>query len=365
MKLTHLVLAACLPMAAYADPTPEELEDAIEELENRLAAVSVRPDGDIEISGVDLEIRDGSGSTACGGQCNGKGNLIVGYDQDGNVPRGADARSGSHNVVLGDGHRWTGHSGLVVGYENNLEAANAIALGHENTVIAPRAAVLGGKKNLAFDPGAVVVGGFENTASGLNAVVAGGRKNVADGERAVALGGESNRADGIHAVAAGGYGNAADSGATVAVGGFGNTAEDSFSTVAGGVGNRATAQYSSTFGYAFLTATAVDEALTRPSHNGGPGPKGDDGPKGDKGNTGPRGYTGDQGYQGSAYALAYPICSSVPFNDPPADVCGVVCGSPLRVLTAVAGGCKVETPRGECQSGPVDGPASGVCCVCR
>jgi len=90
---------------------------------------------------------------------NGKGNLIVGYNElnaissDGTkIITGGTDRSGSHNIIVGPGHSYSAHSGIVVG------AANSITGEYSS-----------------------VTGGYENVASGYAASVSGGHKNSATG----------------------------------------------------------------------------------------------------------------------------------------------------------------------------------------
>ena len=50
----------------------------------------------IRFSGVNVQIVDGSGNTS--GAVNGRGNLIVGYNE---LRGSGDVRTGSHNIVVG------------------------------------------------------------------------------------------------------------------------------------------------------------------------------------------------------------------------------------------------------------------------
>jgi hypothetical protein len=102
---------------------------------------------EVVISGANLRIVNGLGATDT---TNGLGNLIVSY----NEPRGdgTDARTGSHNVVIGKEHNFSSFGGAVVGLRNEINGVFA-----------------------------VVSGGRFNTASGENASVSGGSGNIASG----------------------------------------------------------------------------------------------------------------------------------------------------------------------------------------
>ncbi|MBW1878675.1 MAG: hypothetical protein JRI25_18855 [Deltaproteobacteria bacterium] len=122
----------------------------------------------VVFEGVNVHIVDGSGDTACGTEsfedCNGSGNLIVGYNE---LRAEDNYRTGSHNLVVGTEHNFWGHGGLVTG------AANEISGGY--------AAVLGGTSNFARSFG-VVVGGYDNEASGWLTTIVGAHDILAPTE---------------------------------------------------------------------------------------------------------------------------------------------------------------------------------------
>ncbi len=73
------------------------------------------------ITGANVNIRDGSGSTSGPlGDRNptGLGNLIVGYNES--FPDSEVVRTGSHNLVIGPGHSYSSVGGLVAGYQNSI-----------------------------------------------------------------------------------------------------------------------------------------------------------------------------------------------------------------------------------------------------
>jgi hypothetical protein len=125
----------------------------------------------LQFSGINVQVVSGSGTTS--GPVNGKGNLIVGY----NETTFGQTRTGSHNLVVGDEHEYTSYGGLVAG-ENNF-------------ITGPFASVTGGAHNRASESVASVSGGEGNTASGSGASVSGGGANTASGFVASVSGGES------------------------------------------------------------------------------------------------------------------------------------------------------------------------------
>lgn len=76
-------------------------------VESKTAALSTSGT-DVFLTGVNVFIRDGSGSTA--GPTNGLGNLILGYDEDAS---GTLDRSGSHNLVVGADLAYPGSSQIL------------------------------------------------------------------------------------------------------------------------------------------------------------------------------------------------------------------------------------------------------------
>jgi len=97
------------------------LASRIAALEAKLAHVSVAGN-DITISGANLYVNDGTGSTD--GPVNGLGNVVIGY----NELRGAgDDRSGSHNLVIGSRNNYSSHGGLVAGLQGGVTTPFSIA----------------------------------------------------------------------------------------------------------------------------------------------------------------------------------------------------------------------------------------------
>jgi hypothetical protein len=154
------------------------LEATVAELEALLEDVSrtqVNGNDTLVLSGMNLQVNNGTGSSV--GGPNGLGNLQIGYDG----PRPTNSnKAGSHYLVIGDGHNYTGNVGIVSGITNTVTGNNA--------------AVLGGGLNTASNLGSTVAGGSGNQANGENSAVLGGVLNRANGDRSAVLGGSSNTA---------------------------------------------------------------------------------------------------------------------------------------------------------------------------
>jgi len=168
---------------AFRAANADALEARVAALEALLAGAS-RNGNDITLSGVNLHINNGTGSTD--GAVNGLGNLIVGYNE---LRGGRDDRSGSHNIVVGSKHNFTSYGGLVAGFENNISGRHA--------------SVTGGVDNTASRAEASVTAGVSNTASGAQASVTGGSCNEASGWCASVSGGSYHSVTGMDSWAAG------------------------------------------------------------------------------------------------------------------------------------------------------------------
>ncbi|MDG1958122.1 MAG: hypothetical protein P8K76_15535 [Candidatus Binatia bacterium] len=233
---------------------------------DRMTLVDNDGDGQSEtvrFTQVNVQIVNGRGSTDT---INGRGNLIVGYDED-NRPPPSDQRSpksGSHNVVFGVDNFYSSFAGLIGGTSNDITEEFAVVLtGAGNRASGLMSSITAGSGNLAAGEFSSVVGGTDNSASRLGSSVGGGRKNrasakyaavngglnnIAAGENAAVNGGELNRADGENSSANGGDGNRAEGLYSSANGGEGNVARGRNSTVNGGFINQANGAYSSANG---------------------------------------------------------------------------------------------------------------------
>lgn len=129
--------------------------------------LSIDDAGDVVISGANVYIQSGSGATnddTGAGPCNpcvGKGNLIIGYNEG----AAGMARTGSHNLVVGTLHSYTGYGGLVAGSFNTISGQFASVTGGRLNTARDRGSVNGGLANSASNDGAVG-GGTSCGASG-------------------------------------------------------------------------------------------------------------------------------------------------------------------------------------------------------
>ena len=138
------------------------LEGMVASLQDLLKHVS-RQDDDLMITGANLHVRNGTGTTD--GAVNGLGNLVVGYNEDrtdDGLPYTEDMnlRTGSHMLVVGSGLNYSTFGGVVAGLRN--------------AVAGEYASVTGGWNNSASGQYASVSGGCSSTASGSRASDSGG-----------------------------------------------------------------------------------------------------------------------------------------------------------------------------------------------
>jgi len=191
-----------------------ELEAYVDQLE---ALLAVDGDGDLVLTGANLRIENGLGSTD---STNGKGNLILGYNE------GFGDRSGSHNAIIGVDHEYSSYAGLVAGRRNEVNGPYAsVTGGIDNVATGSYAVVVGGRENTAEDLEGVAVGGWGNTVGpGLTggSVILGGRDNTTDVNATVIVGGRDNLGVGLDAVIVGGADNETRGQISVITGGEGN-----------------------------------------------------------------------------------------------------------------------------------------------
>jgi hypothetical protein len=238
-----LVLICLLQPWALAAQAPEEGQDRtlwqlvnlwqrVNDLERKLTHVTSRPGAEglpeVVITGANLRLVNGRRATAT---TNGLGNLLVGYNES---RQGDNMRTGSHNVVVGQGHNFSSFGGLVVGRQNEISGAfAAVSGGFDNTASGASAAVSGGIFNRATGVSAAVSGGFDNTASANATAVCGGQGNTASGESATVSGGNGNTASSANAAVSGGEANMASGFAAAVGGGRNHMAQRDFQWVAG------------------------------------------------------------------------------------------------------------------------------------
>jgi hypothetical protein len=154
----------------------------------------------IKFTGANIHILSGSGATddnlSQGGSLTGRGNLIIGYDEN-TFSQPTGYRGGSHNLVLGRQSVFTSacFAGIVTGFQNEISAEGACVTGGSvNTASGQFASVTGGNGNTASALESLVCGGEGNTASGVQSAVLGGDLDNASGDQSVVIGGGNNTA---------------------------------------------------------------------------------------------------------------------------------------------------------------------------
>jgi hypothetical protein len=223
------------------------------------------------LAGANLQVVNGAGAGSV--EPNGLGNIIVGYDQP-FVPREGDAevcssgdyrtqadceaagqiwamqhKSGSHNLIVGPGHRYSWMDGVVTGGNNTINNENAAVMGAQYSMAqGHRAVVVGGSSHRATGNNSAVLGGWDNTASGAAAKVSGGVHNAATAQGATVNGGNWSVASGSNSTVSGGSYNTATGPQSSVSGGWSNTASGQGASVNGGYGNTAGGQYSTVSG---------------------------------------------------------------------------------------------------------------------
>jgi hypothetical protein len=272
-------MAVALPSSAAAQAT---LIAVLPHLSFSSSGVDGKPT--IRITGVNVQLEDGAGSTAA---VNGEGNLVLGYDQS----PGPGGQSGSHNVVLGSGQAYTSYGSIIGGSDNFDAGHDSTVLGYGNAVTGPYASITGGRLGTASGSMSSVQGGYSNQASAAYASVAGGCDNlagtgsvdsipsacgaarsfgqVAGGEgnqasanNATVAGGDQNSASGPDSSITGGNNNSASFEESSVTGGDENSASGPESSVTGGVGNSASFEESSVTGGLSNSASGDQSSVT-------------------------------------------------------------------------------------------------------
>jgi len=217
--------------------------------------------------GVNVQVINGTGRQD---HVNGLGNLIIGYDNprtasfpvcsDGSYVKQSDCeanggvwalshKSGSHNLVAGDGNSYSQYGGVVFGNQNVTNRAYAsVGGGHANVASGESSSISGGNQNVTSGTYSSISGGSRNTASGEAASVNGGIRNTAGETHSSIGGGWSNRTSGIASSISGGNQNVASGTYSSISGGSRNTASGNISSISGGYANTASGTFSSISG---------------------------------------------------------------------------------------------------------------------
>lgn len=236
------------------------------EIDDYVALAWVHDRPTVQFRAVNLQVVNGAGSETA----NGLGNILIGYEGERTEPyfepecsRGTgvgasfqdpittrseclaaggtwqlDHKGGSHYLVVGSNHNYSGYSGIVAGMGNTSNSPYAsVTGGLYNIAQGWGTSVSGGARNRAMGYLASVAGGSHNVASGQRSSVAGGANNVASGAQTSISGGSFNDAIGVTSAVAGGTGNSAEGELSAISGGGGNTASGAVSSVSGGRGH--------------------------------------------------------------------------------------------------------------------------------
>lgn len=153
--------------------------------------------------GVNFHIRSGTGETF--GASNGRGNLIIGYNEK-SLKYQTGYRSGQHNLVMGrDNYFWANAlAGIVQGEGNIISNWDSVVLaGSENINSGDSSIIIGGHQNEANHTFTAIVGGRNNKATNFCSLVSGGENNISSGNYSSVNGGLNRQALGDHDWAAG------------------------------------------------------------------------------------------------------------------------------------------------------------------
>jgi len=218
---------------------PQQLLDLAPYLSVQTGTINGVAGPHVILTGVNLHIRNGqprqydhSSPTfdTASYLANGLGNLIVGYNDDLGFNLSSQ-RTGSHNLIVGDGHRFDASGGFLAGFYNYVAVnAGAVSGGYDNHAYNFAASVSGGSANFAIGQVSSISGGYGGFANGDASSVAGGNNNYADGNYSSVTGGIGNSASGfISSVNGGGQNTASGEGSSVA-GGQNQTASGDYAT---------------------------------------------------------------------------------------------------------------------------------------
>jgi hypothetical protein len=217
---------------------PQQLLDLAPYLSVDMNTVNGVPGPNVVLTGVNLHIRNGQPAQynswptfdTASYSANGRGNLIVGYNDDGGQNSITPYRTGSHNIILGDLHRFIGNGAFVGGWANTAEANATAVAGYENGTSGWASTISGGHANFAVEQYSHVSGGDSNIAVGVASSVTGGLRNEADGNYSTISGGDQNLTTGFNSSVTGGENNWAKGNSSTVNGGLNQTADGDYST---------------------------------------------------------------------------------------------------------------------------------------
>lgn len=217
---------------------PQQLLDLAPYLSVDMHTVNGVPGPNVILTGVNLHIRNGQPAqysswptfSTASYSANGRGNLIVGYNDDAGQNDITPYRTGSHNIIVGDLHRFVGNGTFLNGWANTAEANASAVGGYGNGVSGWAATVAGGHANFAVVDYSHVSGGDSNVAEGVAASVTGGLQNDAVGNYSAISGGHLNLTTGFNSSVTGGENNWAKGASSTVSGGLNQSAEGDYST---------------------------------------------------------------------------------------------------------------------------------------
>ena len=222
------------------------------------------------LEGVNFQVTSGTAGSSAG-------NVIIGTnDVTDFAPN--PARTGTHNLIIGNGHEYTGNNGIVHGENNSLTSPYAAVIGgRQGRVTGPGSVLVGGLLNHVDTQDAAVVGGFKNfihNSAGYGAVLGGeadslfqqftcavgghrnkvgqdmsqdarwsvsiaGNQNIVAKRWSATVAGALNQTNGSSSAVIGGQGNSTSGEGSSTVGGFENSAVGTRSVIVGGQTNSA------------------------------------------------------------------------------------------------------------------------------
>lgn len=206
----------------------------IQALEAKLKYVSVNGT-DMMITGANLHLRNGGGST---GHKNSLGNFILGY----NETNGYDARTGSHNLILGRYNDYESHGSIISGEVNTAKGDYTTILGGYEcftTEDGDSSAVIAGVNSAVSKEHGAVIAAKDSQVNGFLTGVMGGQTNIADGNFSAIVGGSQNKIwfMSSYNTIVGGHNNQMWKGICNSItGGYNNQIYGDYSSISGGQG---------------------------------------------------------------------------------------------------------------------------------
>ena len=167
--------------------------EGLETLTQDLERTQIHGQPALVLTGANFHVRSGAGATDA--SPNGRGNLVVGYDEG--RSSGTARKTGSHNLIVGKGHSYTSHAGVVFGLNQPCDRAVAALGGQFNRgergsdawwsrgagtrPPGSMSACSAGSQRASGADHASVLGRDDNQASGCHAVGVRRRENAASG----------------------------------------------------------------------------------------------------------------------------------------------------------------------------------------